>query len=172
MTLACYGSHPQRGLNEVFSDLLAYLNGLKCPSVVAGDLNDSHLTSVALSMCAAVGVHDLAPNLPTTVKKDEQIAKTLPIDHVVANRSALDCTSKVRAQYRIFLSDHFPLVFNLNMTLREDLHLCGLPYPRVLTPVNQIPWEHSSHTYQDCLQNAKMWKPPVSAQYLLRGSGS
>ena len=81
-------SHPQRGLNEVLlSDICAYLSGLRCPTIVAGDLNDSLQTSPTLAMCTAMGVHDKTPNLPTTMKKDGQIAKSPPIDHVIINRA-------------------------------------------------------------------------------------
>ena len=88
--VACYGfpvSHPQRGANEVLlSDALAYLSSLTFPSFLAGDLNDSVHTSPILSMASAIGVHDLTPNLPTTMKKDGQIANVPPLDHVMANR--------------------------------------------------------------------------------------
>ena len=99
MLVACYGlpvSHPQRGTNEVLlSDTLAYLSSLTCPSFLAGDLNDSVHTSPILSMDSAIGVHDLTPNLPTTMKKDGQIANVPPLDHVMANRCALDSAPKV-----------------------------------------------------------------------------
>ena len=105
--LACYGlppSHPQRGSNEVLlSDVLAFLSGLKCPSIVAGALNDSHITSAALSMCAAIGVRNLTPNLPTTMKKDGQVSKSPPIDHASVNKAALDLFGKVRIEVHISL---------------------------------------------------------------------
>ena len=149
--LACYGlppSHPQRGSNEVLlSHVLAFLSGLRRPSIVAGDLNDSHITSAALSMCTAIGVHDLTPNLPTTMKKDGQVAKSPPIDHVVVKKVALDLFGKVRIDYRMLFSDHFPLVFTQNLTLRRDMRVV---WPSVLknllNPVHKIPWGYSSYT--------------------------
>ena len=125
--VACYGlpvSHPQRGTNEVLlSDVLAYLSSLTCPSFLAGDLNDSVHSSPILSMASAIGVHDLTPNLPTTMKKDGQIANSPPLDHVMANRAALDCAPKVRIDYRILLSDHFPLSLTLNLQLTSTLQI-------------------------------------------------
>ena len=116
-------SHPQRGTNEVLlSDALAYLSSLTRPSFLAGDLNDSVHTSPILSMASAIGVHDLTPNLPTTMKKDGQNANVPPLDHVMANRCALDSSPKVRIDYRILLSDHFPLTLQLNLQTSTSLH--------------------------------------------------
>ena len=95
LILVCYGfppSHPPRRLNEVLlSDVLSYLSGLRRPSIVARDLNDSSQNSATLSMFTAIGAHDLTPHLPiTTNKKDGHLSKSMPIDHVIVNKVALD----------------------------------------------------------------------------------
>ena len=102
-------SRPQRGLNEVLlSDACAYLSGLRCPAIVAGDLNDSLQTSPKLAMCTAIGVHDKTPNLPTTMQKDGHVAKSPPIDHEIVNgpRSGFVCEDQLSAAHVRSLSDH------------------------------------------------------------------
>ena len=162
MIVACYGfpvSHPQRGTNEVLlSDALAYLSSLTCPSFLAGDLNDSVHTSPILSMASAIGVHDLTPNLPTTMKKDGQIANAPPLDHVMANRSALDSAPKVRIDYRILLSDHFPLSLTLNLQTSSTSQIAWPAATSAdLNVTAPIVWEYTSYTYQEWQANACAW---------------
>ena len=109
-------------------------------------------------MCTAIGVTDLTPNLPTTMKKDGQVGKGLPIDHVIANKAALDCLTKVRIDYGRSMSDHLPLWIDLSSEVRPGMHVAWPQIPKnSLVPTNVVPWERVSYTYQEWVHNATVW---------------
>ena len=96
-------------------DVLVHISLLKCSAFLGGDLNDFPSTSRTLRMATQMGVTTLTPNTPTTMAKNGIVATKEPIDHLLCNRAALDVAHKVKVDYRLHFSHHFPLIWSLSL---------------------------------------------------------
>ena len=123
---ACYGypiSHSSRGANEFFlADVLTFLGGMTCPSVMMGDVNDHPTTSFALTQAHGVGMHRLTRDDATTLTKDGQLASKLPIDQCYGNQPLLDLGVKVKVDPTLRISDHLPILLQVNVV--QAVHWC------------------------------------------------
>ena len=74
----------------------------------------------------------------------------LALDHVIWT---------VKINYRLLMSDHFPLTFELDLTLSEYPQVAWPPMPKEkLTPVHlDYSWDNESYTYQQWSQHAVAW---------------
>ena len=93
------------------------------------------------------------------MKKDGRIANSPPLDHVSCQQSCLlDCAPKVKIDYRILLSDHFPLSLTLNLQITSTSQIS---WPTATTSdlavTAPIVWEYTSYTYREWQLNACAW---------------
>ena len=159
---ACYGypiSHSSRGANELFlADVLTFLGGLTCPSVMMGDVNDHPTTSFALTQAHGVGMHRLTRDEATTLTKDGQLASKPPIDQCYGNQPLLDLGVKVKVDPTLRISDHLPVLLQVNVV--QAVQWCvkwSSPTKDLPRRVHDIPWEAMPITFDQWQDAACEW---------------
>ena len=160
--IAAYGfppGHQDRGANEeMFKDLLGTLTSLTCPSILVGDLNSTISDSPTLSLASMIGAVVLSPQGSSTTKRSKGRAKREPIDHVVANKSAVDLITMTRFEHNLVVSDHVPIAVTVNLPLPSFMRVVWPKKPSDLPKdPNPLPWNAAPEDYQQWQQAAKSW---------------
>ena len=162
VVISAYGippGHVERRANEDFvRDLLVALLSLKCPASLCGDLNDTIKESPSLSLATALGVFHLNPCGASTKKKRSTSMKEA-IDHVFANKPALDMGPKVVFEPGIDLFDHIPLRLSVRL-MQPDFEVVKWPsVPRNLPKqvCTKVPWSAEPQTFQEWQVATTQW---------------
>ena len=160
--IAAYGfppGHQDRGANEeMFKDLLGALTSLTCPSILVGDLNSTISDSQSLSLASMIGAVVLSPQGSSTTKRSKGRAKREPIDHVIANKPAVDLITLTRFEHNLVVSDHVPIAVTVNLLLPCFNRVVWPKKPPDLPkdPTSR-PWDATPEDYQQWQQDAKSW---------------
>ena len=162
VVISAYGippGHVERKTNEDFvRDLLVALLSLKCPAFLCGDLNDTVKESQSLSLASALGVFHLNPGGASTKRRRESSWKEA-IDHVFANKAAIDMDPMAVFEPGIDLSDHTPLRLSFKMLL-PDFDVVKWPsIPRNIPKqvCTRIPWVADPSSFQEWQEAATQW---------------
>ena len=158
---ACYGfplSHPDRAANEVYlRDVLSTMGGLRCCSVVLGDLNDHPNSSPVLSSSHVLGMFRVSDDRPTTLSKDGTLSGRDPLDHCLVNLVARDRGLKVKTDPTLRVSDHVPILVNLPVAHPRFLQVVW-PSPDKLGKRRDNPvWNAEPRNFEDWQMSARNW---------------
>ena len=135
-------SHHMRPANEtMLTHVFDWVTGLKCPAIVAGDLNATSTDSSILALLAAKGLWRLKGDDTTTRSKTGPLSNHSAIDHMIVNAAFLDFHPTTLVNYEVWLSDHYPLVCKWLAPIEPETIHWRWPKPMPnKTLTRRIPW--------------------------------
>ena len=156
---AVYGFAPSHEMKDKNEDMLSQLGcwtaGLTIPSFIAGDLNADPSSSLFLMSPPMLRLWRINDDSPTTTKKAGGIANSLPIDHFIANSKCLDLACKIKVDYSVAVSDHYPLVGRIKVRESRQHNLWKWPATMKLEKIcHQIDWQFVGKTYTEWAEYA------------------
>ena len=160
--ISVYGfaaSHVLHSKNEVLLTQIAmWAAGLRLPTIMCGDLNESVHTSAFVALSRCVGMWRLSDSQPTTKKKNGLLATSPPIDHCFTNSTGLDMGFVCTTVPHLSVSDHVPLLIQWPM-LPQTSHTWLWPKPMNMGKVvnKDVPWTNADTSYVAWAEKATSW---------------
>ena len=158
---ACYGypvSHPDRSANEAYlRDVISTMGGLRCSSVIMGDLNDHPKTSRILASSHLLGMFRVSSDEPTTLTKDGLLSNRDPLDHCLVNLVARDRGLKIKTDPTLRISDHVPVLVNLPVAQPRFMQVVWPAPVKLGKRVENPPWNADPHDFDEWQLHARAW---------------